>query len=92
MTEDKKTEAPKYKDTLFRALFGYDKAKIRELYGVVEDGPLPDEKDIEVCTLEGVLFRNKLNDISFKVGEKLITMVEHQSTFNPNISPSGWSR
>jgi hypothetical protein len=35
--------------------------------------------------LEGVLFKARMNDISFEIGDKLVVLIEHQSTINPNM-------
>ena len=37
-------------------------------------------------TLENVLFMDFYNDISFEIAGKLVVLIEHQSTINPNIS------
>jgi hypothetical protein len=40
-------------------------------------------------TWEGVLFMNRMNDISFLIAGKLVVLIEHQSTINPNIPLPG---
>jgi hypothetical protein len=40
---------------------------------------------ITINTLPGVLYQNMLNDLSFLAGDRLIVLVEHQSSFNPNM-------
>ena len=37
-------------------------------------------------TLQDVLFMDRVNDISFEIGGKLIILIEHQSTINPNMA------
>jgi hypothetical protein len=83
--QQKKTTTPKYKDTVFRRLFGKDPQAIRSLYNGVEDPDLPPTMPITINTLPGVIYQNMLNDLSFMAGDKLIVLIEHQSSFNPNM-------
>jgi predicted transposase/invertase (TIGR01784 family) len=41
---------------------------------------------VSINTLENVLFMDLYNDISFEIGGKLIILIEHQSTINPNMA------
>jgi hypothetical protein len=52
----------------------------------LEGVTLPPDLPITINTLEGVLFRSQLNDISFVVGDKIVVLIEHQSTINPNMA------
>ena len=72
-----------YKDSVFTTLFG-DKEKLAELYNAVK-GTNYTPDDIELVTLENVLFTGKVNDIAFIAGNRLIIFVEHQSSINPNM-------
>jgi hypothetical protein len=73
-----------YKSSVFAALFD-DENKIRELYaalkGVEHDPALP----IAITTLRDVLYMNQLNDLSFMVGDRLVLVIEHQSSMNRNM-------
>jgi hypothetical protein len=40
---------------------------------------------IKIDTLEDALYKKKINDISFEIGDKLVVLIEHQSTINPNM-------
>jgi predicted transposase YdaD len=73
-----------YKDSVFSFLFS-DPASLRELYEALE-GPLPPDIPITINTLEGVLYKTMLNDLSFEVGGKLVVLIEQQSTINPNMA------
>jgi hypothetical protein len=73
-----------HKDTVFRLLFG-EPDILREVYSAIEGVELPPETEIKPNALEGVLYRRRLNDISFEVGGKLVVLIEHQSTINPNM-------
>jgi hypothetical protein len=74
-----------YKDSVFSFLFS-DPAALRELYGAIEGITLPPDIPVTINTLEGVLYKTLLNDISFEVGKKLVVLIEHQSTINPNMA------
>jgi predicted transposase/invertase (TIGR01784 family) len=74
----------RYKDSVFSFLFS-DPDTLRELYGALEGVTLDPSIPITINTLEGVLFKARLNDISFEIGDKLVILIEHQSTINPNM-------
>jgi len=73
----------KYKDSVFRKLFS-DKKILAELYNAIA-GTNYTPDDIELVTLENIIFIGRENDIAFTVGGKLIVLIEHQSTINPNM-------
>jgi hypothetical protein len=75
----------KYKDSLFSFLFS-DPAALRELYSALEGITLPPDVPITVNTLRDVLFMERINDISFTIDDKLVILLEHQSTINPNMA------
>jgi hypothetical protein len=76
----------KYKATVFTALFS-DKANLLELYNAIKGSHYDAATtEITINTLQDTLFMSKINDISFTVCGKLIILIEHQSTLNPNIS------
>jgi hypothetical protein len=74
----------RYKDSLFSFLFG-DPDSLRELYGAIEGVPLDPSAVITVNTLSDVLYMEQYNDISFTVNNRLVVLIEHQSTINPNM-------
>jgi hypothetical protein len=74
-----------YKDSVFSFLFS-DPDALRELYGAIEGVGLPPDLPLTINTLEGVLYRTFLNDVSFVVDNKLVVLVEHQSSINPNMA------
>jgi hypothetical protein len=51
----------------------------------VEGVTLPLDLPITINTLEDALFRTRINDLSFEIGEKLVVILEHQSTVSPNM-------
>ncbi|MDR1949467.1 MAG: Rpn family recombination-promoting nuclease/putative transposase, partial [Spirochaetaceae bacterium] len=74
----------KYKDSVFSFLFS-DPDALRELYSAIEGVPLDPAVPITVNTLSGVLYMEQYNDISFTIGNKIVVLIEHQSTINPNM-------
>jgi hypothetical protein len=75
----------KYKDSMFTSLFS-DPVVLRKLYCAIRDVTLPPEIPVTINTLENVLWMDFNNDISFEIGGKLIVIIEHQSTINPNMA------
>jgi hypothetical protein len=74
----------KYKDSVFSFLFS-DPDTLRDLYGAIAGLELPDDVPVIINTLEGVLYKTFLNDISFEIAKQLVILLEHQSTVNPNL-------
>jgi hypothetical protein len=75
----------RYKDSVFSFLFS-NPDTLRELYGAIAGIELPLDAPVTINTLEDVLYKSLLNDISFELGNKLVVLVEHQSTVNPNMA------
>ena len=75
----------RYKDSVFSFLFS-DPDTLRELYCALENVTLPEDVPVTINTLQDVLFIDRINDISFEIGGKLVILVEHQSTINPNMT------
>jgi len=59
---------------------------LRELYSALCGVTLPANIPVFVNTLENVLYMDFNNDISFEIGGKLVVLIEHQSTINPNMA------
>jgi hypothetical protein len=74
-----------YKDSVFTALFNQPDP-LRDLYCAIKDVTLPPDVPVSINTLENVLFLDFYNDISFEIGGKLVVLIEHQSTINPNMA------
>jgi hypothetical protein len=74
----------KYKDSVFISLFK-DKKRLLELYNAIEGTSYKNPNIISINTLEGVLFTDRQNDISFTIGDKLVVLIEHQSSINENM-------
>ena len=73
-----------YKDSVFTLLFG-EKDKLIELYNAIFNTNYGLDTNIEITTLQNILYMGKLNDISFLIDGKLIVLIEHQSTINKNM-------
>jgi hypothetical protein len=74
----------KYKDSVFSFLFS-DPDALRELYSAIEGVALDPAIPVTINTLSGVLYMVQYNDISFTIGNKIVVLIEHQSTINPNM-------
>ncbi|GHT70226.1 hypothetical protein FACS1894110_21340 [Spirochaetia bacterium] len=73
-----------YKDSVFSFLFS-DPDILRGLYGALEGVALPPDVPISINTLTDVFFKDQINDLSFTVDNRLVVLIEHQSTINPNM-------
>jgi predicted transposase/invertase (TIGR01784 family) len=76
--------ASHYKDSLFRSLFS-DSTELRELYNILTGANYDETAEVITNTLSETLFTMRKNDISFTIDNKLIVLIEHQSTINQNM-------
>jgi len=74
-----------FKDSVFNHLFS-NPDLLRELYCALEGVTLPENVPVSINTLKNVFVMGRYNDISFEIGGKLVVLIEHQSTVNPNIA------
>jgi predicted transposase/invertase (TIGR01784 family) len=74
----------KHKDSLFSVLFSNPEV-LRELYSAISGVTISPEISIDINTLTDVLYRDQINDLSFTIDNRLVVLVEHQSTVNENI-------
>ena len=74
-----------FKNSVFSLLFS-DPNVLRTLYSTLAEVPLPDDLPVNINTLQDVLYMSQINDLSFEIGGKLIILIEHQSTINPNMA------
>ena len=77
----------KHKDRLFRYLFK-EKKYLLDLYNALHDSDYTDPEELEVVTMEDVIFMKMKNDLSFMIDSRL-NLYEHQSTWNPNMPLRG---
>jgi len=75
----------KFKSGVFSLLFS-EPDLLRELYCALGGISLPPDAPVTINTLEDVLFMGFINDISFEIDGKLVVLIEHQSTVNPNMA------
>jgi len=73
-----------HKASVFSLLFGEPPAAL-ELYNAVTGQNYPPDTKIEIVTLSNALFKGQLNDVAFVVDDRLVVLIEHQSTINNNI-------
>lgn len=80
----------KYKDRLFCMLFGENENKenILSLYNALNHTHYTNPEDIEIITLEDVIYIRMKNDAAILV-DSYLSLWEQQSTFNPNMPIRG---
>ena len=83
--KQEKTEIERtYKDTVFVTVF-QEKDKLIELYNAIFDTDYDTDTEIDIVTIQDVLFRTLKNDVAFILGGRFVVLVEHQSTLNGNM-------
>ena len=75
----------KFKSSVFTYLFS-EPDVLRELYCALKGITLPDDTPVIINTLDDVLFMDRINDVSFEIDGKLVVLIEHQATINPNVA------
>jgi len=73
-----------YKNSVFSALFGHPDV-LRELYSAIEGIAIPPDMPVSINTLTDVLYKGQINDLSFTIDNRLVILIEHQSTINENL-------
>ena len=73
-----------HKNSVFSALFNTPEA-LRELYSAVAGVDIPPDAPVVINTLSDALYMRQINDVSFTVNNKLVVLIEHQSTINENV-------
>ncbi len=77
-----------YKDSVFVDLFSKDlnaKKNFTLLYNALHQKPLPEDVVLQPLQIEQAVYRTYRNDVSFLIEDKLILLIEHQSTINENM-------
>ncbi len=77
----------KHKDRLFQRVFA-DKRDLLDLYNAINHTNYTNPDNLEITTLEDVIYMSMKNDMSFIISSTL-NLYEHQSTFNPNMPVRG---
>jgi hypothetical protein len=73
-----------YKNAVFTDYFN-DKSRLIRLYNAVMDKNVPPDAKLEINTLKGVLNNDRMNDMSFLLDERIIVLIEAQTSANPNM-------
>ena len=75
-----------YKDTLFRFIFGNEDHKewLLSLYNVLNQSDYDNPNELEITTLNDVIYIGMKNDVSFIIHDHMV-LLEHQSTLSKNI-------
>jgi len=73
-----------HKNSVFSSLFS-DPDILRELYSAIEGITIPPDISIKINTLKDILYKDQINDLSFTIDNRLVVLIEHQSTINENI-------
>lgn len=81
----------KYKDRVFRMIFGYEKYKenLLELFNALNDTNYTNPDDLENNTLDDVFYMKMKNDVSCIIDNR-IAVYEHQSTWSYNMPLRGF--
>ena len=74
----------KHKDSVFSALFGNPEV-LRELYSAIEGIDISEDAIVNINTLSDALYMKQINDLSFTINDRIVVLIEHQSTINENI-------
>lgn len=75
--------SPKYKDVLFKYIFGQKKYALY-LYNALNHSHYTDADDLEIVTLKQGMYFRKRNDVAFLFHNEMF-LTEQQSTRNPNM-------
>ncbi|MGP1440076.1 MAG: Rpn family recombination-promoting nuclease/putative transposase [Treponema sp.] len=81
--EEKENQNRQYQDSVFVYLFTHHIEKLLSVCKALDQSITSDK--IELIMLENTLYSGIKNDVSCKVGDKLIFLIEHQSTVNENM-------
>ena len=77
-----------HKDRLFKFIFE-KKENLLELYNALNGTNYNNPEDLEIVTLEDVIYMRMKNDIAFVLDYRM-NLFEHQSTDNPNMPLRGF--
>lgn len=74
-----------YKDSVFTMYMTSNPAYLIESYNAIQNEKYDLNTPIEINTLNDVLYKGKVNDLSFSLDNRYIVLYEHQSTINKNM-------
>ena len=80
-----------HKDRLFRKLFGdpANKESLLSLYNALNDRNYTDSDELQITTIEDVIYMGIKNDISCIIDDYMC-LIEHQSSYDPNMPLRGF--
>lgn len=80
-----------HKDRLFRKLFGdpANKESLLSLYNALNDRNYTDPNELQITTIEDVIYMGIKNDISCIIDDYMC-LIEHQSSYDPNMPLRGF--
>ena len=80
----------KYKDRLFRFIFGHEenKAYALDLYNAINNTDYKDVSELEFYTIEDVIYIKMKNDVAL-ILDSYLNLWEQQSSYNPNMPLRG---
>ncbi len=74
------------KDSVFIMYLTEDTRRLVEVYNAVHGTNYPLDTPVEINTLQGALYKDRCNDISFILDNRYIVFNGHQSTINEDIT------
>lgn len=77
------------KDTVFKSLFSEPKYLLQLYQALHPEDTETTEDDLTIITLQNILMNGIYNDLGFLAGDRLIVLVESQSTWSANIVVRG---
>ena len=75
-----------YRDSVFTKYFRENPEGLIELYNAIADTDYPLDTPVEPDSLDDVLYKERINDLSFVLDNQILVLVEHQSTMNENMA------
>lgn len=84
----KKHTNRRYKDTLFKIVFGEHKEHALALYNAINKTDYTDLENLKIITLEDALYIDVKNDVGY-IFHDIMNLIEQQSTFSPNMPLRG---
>ena len=74
-----------YKDSVFSRYLSNPK-RLVEVYNALEGTNYPPDTPVTINTLQDVLYKGRINDLSFLLDGQVLVLIEHQSTINCNMA------
>ncbi len=75
-----------YRDSVFTKYFRENPEGLVELYNAITGTNYPLDTPVVPNSLEDVLYKEKMNDLSFVLDNQILVLIEHQSTINENMA------